>query len=432
MSQEYTPVVWVDETENQVGTIINKARLDQMQSAHHFADGFKEVDTVPTENPGVDYHMVVFCTADTTFYRWNGTQWVKDVDDSTLALLEAHEADHNNPHVVTKAQVGLGNVDNYASVSTWQDTPDNTHIPTEKLTKDSLDAKLDDSQLVTSWSGTVSNTNIPSEKLVKDSLDGKVDKLVTKPTAGTYTSVTINSEGQVTGGANPTTLAGYGIIDAVNTTGDQTGIAGAKTFLNQLSVKSNSVTQPYRFLNQNLPILRRNFGSVNIDNSMVAIANDDGEVFSDVEYKETANTARSVGIRLFSPTMNAWRGIELKDDGSSNTYVTCPTRTYNASNTNDIVTIGSLASNPSVVHTTGNETIAGNKTFTGYTFYGDANHYVTKYAESAISYLLMASQSPNATTSSRLYLRAGNDGTVTLVLGKWFGGNYSSTTIATL
>ena len=171
MSQEYIPVTWVDETENQVGTVINKARLDQMQSAHHYADGFEEVDAVPTADPQVDYHKVVFCTADTTFYRWDGTQWVKDVDDSTLALLEAHEADHNNPHVVTKTQVGLGNVDNKGTVSSWQTTPDNDHIPTEKLTKDSLDAKLDDSQLKIAWSSPTSDSNIPSEKLVKDSID---------------------------------------------------------------------------------------------------------------------------------------------------------------------------------------------------------------------------------------------------------------------
>ena len=36
-------------------------------------------------------------------------------------------------------------------------------------------------------------------------------------TAGTYRSVTVNSQGHVTGGSNPTTLAGYGITDAVKT-----------------------------------------------------------------------------------------------------------------------------------------------------------------------------------------------------------------------
>lgn len=40
-------------------------------------------------------------------------------------------------------------------------------------------------------------------------------------------------------------------------------------------------------------------------------------------------------------------------------------RTYSASNTNDVVTIGSLQASTDVVHTTGNETVAGNKTFTG-------------------------------------------------------------------
>lgn len=33
-------------------------------------------------------------------------------------------------------------------------------------------------------------------------------------TAGTYRSVTVNATGHVTGGTNPTTLSGYGIIDA--------------------------------------------------------------------------------------------------------------------------------------------------------------------------------------------------------------------------
>lgn len=36
-------------------------------------------------------------------------------------------------------------------------------------------------------------------------------------TAGTYRSVTVNAQGHVTGGTNPTTLAGYGITDAMST-----------------------------------------------------------------------------------------------------------------------------------------------------------------------------------------------------------------------
>jgi len=88
MTQQYTPVTWQDETTSQQGTLINAERLNQMQQAHHFADGFEEVDAVPTANPGVGYHKIVYCTADSTIYRWDGTEWTKDIDDETKALLE--------------------------------------------------------------------------------------------------------------------------------------------------------------------------------------------------------------------------------------------------------------------------------------------------------------------------------------------------------
>ena len=88
MSQKYTEVEWQDPAGGNPGTLINKARLDQMQTAHHYADGFEEVDAVPTADPGVSYHKIVYCTADSTFYRWDGTEWTKDIDDETKALLQ--------------------------------------------------------------------------------------------------------------------------------------------------------------------------------------------------------------------------------------------------------------------------------------------------------------------------------------------------------
>jgi hypothetical protein len=48
-------------------------------------------------------------------------------------------------------------------------------------------------------------------------------------TAGTYKSVTTDAKGRVTAGTNPTTLSGFGITDAVDTSTTQT-IGGAKTF----------------------------------------------------------------------------------------------------------------------------------------------------------------------------------------------------------
>lgn len=73
--------------------------------------------------------------------------------------IDNHIADKANPHEVTKTQVGLGNCDNTADL----DKPISTATQT--------------------------------------ALDGKVDKLTTKPTAGTYTKVSINAEGQVTEGS---------------------------------------------------------------------------------------------------------------------------------------------------------------------------------------------------------------------------------------
>lgn len=55
--------------------------------------------------------------------------------------------------------------------------------------------------------------------------------------AGTYTKVTVDTYGRVTVGDNPTTLAGYGITDAVTLTTAQT-ISGRKTFTNNILMNS--------------------------------------------------------------------------------------------------------------------------------------------------------------------------------------------------
>lgn len=56
--------------------------------------------------------------------------------------------------------------------------------------------------------------------------------------AGTYKSVTVNAQGHVTGGSNPTTLSGYGITDAPTKTGD--GASG--TWGISISGKANTAT----------------------------------------------------------------------------------------------------------------------------------------------------------------------------------------------
>ena len=62
--------------------------------------------------------------------------------------------------------------------------------------------------------------------------------------AGTYTKVTVDTYGRVTVGNNPTTLAGYGITDAVTLTTAQT-ISGRKTFSQNIVFNNNGgITYP--------------------------------------------------------------------------------------------------------------------------------------------------------------------------------------------
>jgi len=70
-------------------------------------------------------------------------------------------------------------------------------------------------------------TQIPGKQILDSTVDtadiedGAVtdDKLAaTGVAAGTFTKVTVNSTGRVTAAENPTTLAGYGIVDAISAT----------------------------------------------------------------------------------------------------------------------------------------------------------------------------------------------------------------------
>ena len=62
--------------------------------------------------------------------------------------------------------------------------------------------------------------------------------------AGTYTKITVDTYGRVTVGDNPTTLAGYGITDAVTLTTAQT-ISGRKTFSQNIVFNNNcGITYP--------------------------------------------------------------------------------------------------------------------------------------------------------------------------------------------
>ena len=56
-------------------------------------------------------------------------------------------------------------------------------------------------------------------------------------TAGTYKSVTVNAQGHVTAGSNPTTLSGYGITDAETKTDASAKLTEAKTYADNAATK---------------------------------------------------------------------------------------------------------------------------------------------------------------------------------------------------
>lgn len=63
-------------------------------------------------------------------------------------------------------------------------------------------------------------------------------------TAGTYKSVTVNAQGHVTAGSNPTTLSGYGITDAATQTALDAEVARATAAEDSLSSSKANVASP--------------------------------------------------------------------------------------------------------------------------------------------------------------------------------------------
>lgn len=112
---------------------------------------------------------------------------------TNTSTISGHIADKNNPHQVTKEQVGLGNVDNTSDtnkpVSTAQQTALNGKANTD------LDNLTDTGQNIANWSSNVSNciTEIPQDiklELNNGTLTLKAGSKAYKPDGTTYSATT--------------------------------------------------------------------------------------------------------------------------------------------------------------------------------------------------------------------------------------------------
>lgn len=132
-----------------------------------------------------------------------------------------------NPHGTTKSDVGLGNVDNTsdankpvstaqkAAIDAVQDNVDTVQDElTEHIDNDDIHFTADER---TKLSGIATGAN-------------KYTHPSSGVTAGTYKSVTVDAQGHVTAGTNPTTLAGYGITDADSKGAADTALTTAKSY----------------------------------------------------------------------------------------------------------------------------------------------------------------------------------------------------------
>ena len=114
------------------------------------------------------------------------TSWSSTLSDSkipseklaknTLDTKQATLVSGSNIKTINNTSIlGSGNIDIQGTGvdidTSFPSTLSDTHVPSTKLVKNSLDGKVTGTK-VTSWSSTLADTNIPSEKLVKDTIDG--------------------------------------------------------------------------------------------------------------------------------------------------------------------------------------------------------------------------------------------------------------------
>lgn len=146
---------------------------------------------------------------------YNNETGVISADFDTVPTAESNKLMKSKDIKAALDELGDGAVKNVALKAETTDTI--TVTKGDDTSADIKIAKVDEAASLTGVTASAAELNIldgatlTTEELnyvdgvtsnIQTQLDGKVEKLATKPTAGDYTKVTINAEGQVTAGAN--------------------------------------------------------------------------------------------------------------------------------------------------------------------------------------------------------------------------------------
>ena len=196
----------------------------------------------------------------------------------------------------------------------------------------------------------------PAMRAIQDESGNNIEQTYATLDSLTDGSVTKVGTANVGTDTKPIKLVG-GVPTAV--TNDLVDVSSAQTITEQKNFRHDDL---------NIVLSNPNFvkGTIPTANKWCTILFRDPNNVDMGYIGQVINTGTGDGeirMRLYDYDKSYNTTVSIHADHDGNKYMTIPYRAYNSANVNDAVTIGSLAANPNVVHTTGNETVNGLTTF---------------------------------------------------------------------
>ena len=261
---------------------------------------------------------------------------VKAVDD--------HISDRGNPHNVTKTQIGLGNVDDTSDIDK----------PISTATQNALDTKADSQEL--SELSKIVSEEIADRKFNDGAINESISNHVSdkdNPHNVTKEQLGLENVDNTSDADKPISTATQTAIDEkVSKSGDtMTGALKLKEALQFIAKKGDVSTLPSAWQINGQIIMR------DVNNVGMGV----------VRWDETASQRRLILTTEFKPDADTSYSSEMRLVCESNgaSYITAPTPSSTSDNSTKLSTTAWINSADVICRTVGNQTIDGEKTFTG-------------------------------------------------------------------